>query len=69
MDEIIDSFKALAESEYFKSLNFDEQLLLLELTSGGEVGKIEEVMDSVGYERLFTFIYSEYCRRTWLQLT
>ncbi|XP_076448602.1 uncharacterized protein LOC143285232 [Babylonia areolata] len=57
VDDIIQAFKAIAQSEYFKGLSYDDQMLVLELTSGGEVGKIVEVMDNIGYERLFNFIY------------
>ncbi|XP_070191534.1 threonine-rich protein-like [Littorina saxatilis] len=57
IDEIIQIFKSISESEYYKKLSYDDQILLLELLSGGEVGKIQEVMDSQGYERLFNFVY------------
>ncbi|KAL8594712.1 hypothetical protein ACOMHN_051658 [Nucella lapillus] len=57
IEEIVGAFKSIARSEYFKTLSYDDQILVLELTSGGEVGKIAEIMDNLGYQRLFTFVY------------
>ena len=62
MNDIIEAFRELAKDEYFNGLSYDDQTLVLRLLSGGEAGKIKEIMDSIGYEHLFSFIYSKLIR-------
>jgi len=57
IDEIVQAFRTLTTSEYYKRLNYDDKILVLELLSGGEVGKINEVLDNMGHERFLTFLY------------
>ena len=48
------------KDEYYQSLSYEDKIMVLDLLSGGEVGRITEVMDSIGYERLISFIYSKF---------
>jgi len=56
VDEILSVFKDTASTQYFKRLSIEDQILLMEILSGGESGKITLVLKQIGFENLFAFV-------------
>merc|ERR1712012_59465 len=57
VEEIVDVFDAVSLTRYFKKLPFEDQLLVMELLSGGEAGKISPILEQIGYKQLLRFMY------------
>merc|ERR1711963_51193 len=57
VEEIVDVFDAVSQTRYFKKLPFEDQLLVMELLSGGEAGKISPILEQIGYKHLLRFMY------------
>nr|KAG5711330.1 hypothetical protein BaRGS_006027 [Batillaria attramentaria] len=58
IDEIMQLFNAIKDSDYFQGLSFDDQMLVLELASGGQAGKMNPILDNIGHERFLSFVYN-----------
>jgi len=56
VNEVINVFKGISESQYFQKLSYEDKLFVLEIIAGGESAKVYEVMDNQGYERIFNFL-------------
>merc|ERR1712154_324994 len=52
VDEIVDIFSIVSQTQYFKRMPYEDQLLVMELLSGGEAGKISPILEQIGYKHL-----------------
>jgi len=57
VDEIVDIFSIVSQTQYFKRMPYEDQLLVMELLSGGEAGKISPILEQIGYKHLLRFMY------------
>ncbi|GFR59303.1 hypothetical protein ElyMa_003501800 [Elysia marginata] len=57
IDEILTDFDTLSGSDFYKKLDYEDQLLILEVLTGSEVGKMTAILNEIGYKHFITFLY------------
>ncbi|KAK3778024.1 hypothetical protein RRG08_018191 [Elysia crispata] len=57
IDEILTDFDALSGSDFYKRLSYEDQLLILEVLTGSEVGKMTPILNEIGYKHFIRFLY------------
>ncbi|RUS75961.1 hypothetical protein EGW08_016268 [Elysia chlorotica] len=57
IDEILSDFDALSGSDFYKRLSYEDQLLILEVLTGSEVGKMTPILNEIGYKHFIRFLY------------
>ncbi|XP_012935064.1 uncharacterized protein LOC101858390 [Aplysia californica] len=57
VEEIVEVFEAVSKTDYFKRLSYEDQLLVMEILSGGETGKMTPILEQIGFEHLLNFMY------------
>jgi len=57
VQEIVSIFEQVAASDFFKRMTYADQLITMEIISGGESGKIIEIFRNIGWQGVTDFMH------------